>query len=255
MESLMRKPGQGITNIIRFNWHFYVGALGAISFLLLVNAFVTSPLSSFILLIIGMASASIMVSLAVSYYVYDCSGLYTLDWLKEISVPAGARLVNIHAGFDETSALLAHRYPSALLQVLDFYNPEQHTEVSIKRARKAYPSYPGTRVITTTDLSLQPRSIDVAFVLLSAHEIRNRAERIRFFKELAKSLKEEGAIVVLEHLRDFPNFLAYTVGFLHFFSQKEWHTTFEGAGLCIAKQKRINPFITAYILHPNGTAS
>lgn len=255
MEGVIRKPGQGITNIVRFNWHFYVGAAGAIGLLLLAHAFAGAITAPFILLAIGLALAGTTVSLAVSYYVYDRSGLYELDWLKELTLPPGARVVNIHAGFDETSALLARRYPSAHLQVLDFYNPEQHTEVSIKRARRAYPSYPGTRTITTSNPALQPQSIDAAFVLLSAHEIRNRSERTTFFTELGKALQEDGVIVVVEHLRDGPNFLAYTIGSLHFFSKKEWRITFEGAGLRVAREQRLNPFITAYFLQSNGTAS
>jgi hypothetical protein len=67
---------------------------------------------------------------------------------------------------------------------------------------------------------LQAETIDQIFVLLSAHEIRDRQERAIFFSRLKESLKSEGSIVVLEHLRDLPNFIAYTIGFFHFFSKK-----------------------------------
>jgi hypothetical protein len=35
---------------------------------------------------------------------------------------------------------------------------------------------------------------------------------------------------MVEHLRDFPNFLAFSVGFTHFFSKRVWKKAFEKAG-------------------------
>lgn len=253
MEGITRKPFQGITNIVKFNWHFYVIAAVTFSVLLLARTFVAGTLSLVILGDIVLVLISLVVSLAASFYIYDRSGLYKLNWLNFLRVPPNALLVNIHAGFDETSNLLANKYPSAGLQVLDFYNPVHHTEVSIKRARKAYPPYPGTQSITTSDLSLQPGSVDYVFSLLSAHEIRNRNERIVFFKAMYHCLKEEGNVIVVEHLRDLPNFMAYNIGFLHFFSRKEWKANFDAAGFGIAKEIKITPFIRVFILHKNGT--
>jgi hypothetical protein len=255
MEGTIRKPFQGITNIIRFNWHFYVLAAAFISLVLQATLYVPEPAVTLLSLSVLLIVLSIVLSLAVSFYVYDHSHLYTLDWLSSLSLPAGALLVNIHAGFDETSALLVYKYPAGHLQVLDFYDPVRHTEVSIKRARKAYPAYPGTKTITTSDSLLQKESVDCIFTILSAHEIRNREERVVFFKGLEKSLKEEGKIVVVEHLRDWPNFIAYNIGFLHFFSKKEWQYTFDAAGLNIVKEAGITPFISAFILQRNGTTS
>jgi SAM-dependent methyltransferase len=222
---------------------------------LLVQAFVTDKLSLFILGSILLVLTSLVVSLAASFYIYDRSGLYKLDWLDFLKASPNALLVNIHAGFDETSFLLANKYPSARLKVLDFYNPVHHTEVSIKRARKAYPPYPGTQSISTSDLSLEPGSVDYAFCLLSAHEIRNRNERTLFFKAMHRSLKEEGNVIVVEHLRNLPNFMAYNIGFLHFFSKREWTSIFATAGLFIDKEIWITPFIRAFILQRNGTTS
>lgn len=253
MERMTRKPLQGITNIIRFNWHFYVIAAGAIALLLLAKVYTTEAYSPYILWCVLLALTGITLSLAASFYVYDCSSLYSLEWLNVLDIPADGYLVNIHAGFDETSALLQQKYPRATLQVLDFYNPAHHTEVSIKRARQAYPAYPNTKVITTSNLSLPKQSADCIFVILSAHEIRNRSERIVFFKELSELIKEAGSVVVVEHLRNLPNFIAYTIGFLHFFSAREWNRTFAAAGLTISWERNITPFIRAFILQQNGT--
>ena len=64
---------------------------------------------------------------------------------------------------------------------LDFYEPQKHTEVSIKRARKAYPPSPDTKHVKSTLLPLADKSVDNLFVIFSAHEIRDSNERISFF--------------------------------------------------------------------------
>ena len=61
-------------------------------------------------------------SLLVSWYVYDLSNLYKLSWLFPNN--DNIKIVNIHAGFDETSVLLSAKFPNAELIVFDFYDQE-----------------------------------------------------------------------------------------------------------------------------------
>jgi SAM-dependent methyltransferase len=251
----IRTRFQGLVNIIRFNWHFYVIALSVLIALLMVAFYFPSPIQTSTYVLCGLLIISILISLIVSYYVYDASGLYELRWLNEWIRGNEKKIVNIHAGFDETSTLLQQKFPQAELLVFDFYDPRKHTEISIQRARKAYPSYPGTQSITTSQLPLEDESADTIFLLLAAHEIRKEEERILFFRELHRTLKLTGEIVVVEHLRDLPNFLAYTIGFFHFHSRKVWLKTFRTSGLIIRKEKKINPFITLFILEKHDPSS
>lgn len=248
MEASVRKPFQGVANIVRFNWHFYALATAACITLymcrLLFPGIMVINITAGVLLI----SLATVISLAASYFIYDRSDLYRLGWLNSINMPTAANIVNIHAGFDETSALLASKFPDARITVFDFYDPTKHTEVSVKRARRANPTYPGTVKTGTTNIPLQPGTVDSVFAILAAHEIRNPTERAAFFRSLKQSLKPQGKIVVVEHLRNIPNFIAYNIGFLHFFSKQEWVSTFDAAGLTITQQFRITPFIKAYIL-------
>jgi SAM-dependent methyltransferase len=240
---------------MRFNWHFYVMALVFVIMLGFLDSFL--PAYGRIanrLLILGTVVSSCL-SLLVSYYVYDFSDLYRLDWLKCLPIAPQSDIINVHAGFDETSFLFQKNFPEARLRVFDFYNPLQHTEVSIKRARKAYPPFPNTQTIETKHLPLPDTSVGTIFVVLSAHEIRQDAERVLFFQELRRTLHPEGRIVVVEHLRDMPNFIAYNIGFFHFLSKKSWLTTFQKSSLSIAQSLKITPFITVFILKKNGTAS
>lgn len=252
----LRKPFQGIWNIIRFNWHFYLLSLGFVLLIQLLNGLpILFPYILFNNIVCWLIITTVIVSLFISFYVYDLSSLYKLDWLNELSIIPNSTIVNINAGFDETSILLHKKFPNATMHVYDFYDPLYHTEISIKRARKAYPPFPNTRRVNTSNLPLENNYADNVFVILSAHEIRNEEGRNTFFNELKRILKREGKIVVIEHLRDTPNFLAYNIGFLHFIAKSSWNRTFANARLSIDKEIKITPFITTFILEKNGRKS
>jgi ubiquinone/menaquinone biosynthesis C-methylase UbiE len=62
--------------------------------------------------------------------------------------------------------------------------------------------------------------------MMSAHEIRDPEERETFFRELTRLLAAKGQVVVVEHLRDMANMLAYNVGAFHFHTRAEWLKAF-----------------------------
>ena len=249
----LRKPFQGVGNIIRFNWHHYVLSIIAIVVLLLVSTNTTAALHTAVILIVSLIILANFISLFISLFIYDLSSLYKLTWLDNAQI--GNEIININAGFDETSILLKSKYSNARLTVLDFYNPTKHTEVSIKRARKAYPPFPNTQPTSTTHLPLQDNAADNVFAILSAHEIRNYEERVTFFKELNRVLTPKGQVIVTEHLRDTANFIAYNIGFLHFHSKETWLQTFRKAGFKVFDEIKITPFISTFILTKNGISS
>jgi SAM-dependent methyltransferase len=248
----VRTPMQGVANIMRFNWHFYVVSGIGLIVLLLLGSRLSPTLHFYLNIFCALASLSIFISLFVSFYIYDLSGLYCFKWLDQLS--SDGNIININAGFDETSDFLAQHFKNAKLTVLDFYDPIKHTEVSIKRARKAYSPFPGTLHINTVDPPLQNESADLIFMIFAAHEIRNEQERILFFKSLHKALRPGGQIFMTEHLRDLPNFLAYNIGFFHFHSKATWRKTLAAADLNIYAELKHTPFISTFILHKNGNS-
>lgn len=246
----MRKSLQGVVNIVRFNWHLYLIALGLTLLLFIIANQLEAPFQTIIDSVGLLIFVTTLVSLLASFYVYDVSELYKLEWIEKNNQEK--TILNINAGFDETSQLLQNKFNTAKLIALDFYNSEKHTEVSIKRARKAYPPFPNTRQIETTNLKLENDSADKIIVIFSAHEIRDTNERILFFKELHRILKPIGQIYVTEHLRDIPNFLVYNTGCFHFYSKDSWQKTFQDANLTITKEAKLNPFVSTFILEKNG---
>ncbi len=162
----IRKPLQGVKNIIRFNWHFYLLSLGLILLTSLLNIFFSgSYLIYGKMLLCSLIIVTTIISILISFYIYDLSDLYKLQWLDRVAMGTKGQIVNIHSGFDETSILLKEKFPDAELTVLDFYDPLKHTEISIKRARKAYPPFENTISVSTRDLALNDDSADNIFVI------------------------------------------------------------------------------------------
>lgn len=255
MGKISRKPFRGVLQIIRFNRHFYILALSGIVLFGVGFFFLPEPFAQISVLAAGGIFIPVFLSLAASFYVYDCSPLYSLDWGLPVPDTETVRLLNIHAGFDETSALLQKKYPRAQLEVWDFYDPLKHTEVSIKRARKVFPPYPGTVPVNSAQLPAVARKADFIFLVLAAHEIRDSGERSAFFARLAEILADNGKIILVEHLRDLPNFLVYSLGFFHFFSKKHWQKALSPSGLHPERETKMTPFISIFVLAKNGTAA
>ena len=255
MAVLTRTPLQGLRNVVRFNWPFYAGAGAAGLGLAALALAGPTALRPFALALLVLALLPVLGSLLATAYVYDFAGLYRFDWLPA-TLPPTARVLTISAGFDEVSAPLAARYGPGRVQAADFYHPARHTEPSIGRARRAYPPYPGTLAVDTRQLLPLPTgSVQLAVAFLAAHEMRDPAERVAFFRELARVLASGGQLVVTEHLRDPANFLAYSLGFLHFHSRRAWHDTFAAAGLRIEREVANSPLITTFILRRHGYAA
>lgn len=244
--ALKRKPLQGVLNIIRFNWHFYFVAVVVLTALLFYQYHLPVQIQPFAFWLALLASLTIIASLLVSFYIYD---LYELKWIPDFK---DKYILNINAGFDETSQIIKNKFPNSHVTISDFYNPKEHTEISIKRARKIYPPLPSTIQVLTEDLPFPDNSFDYSLAILTAHEIRDEKERIKFFKELRRITKSTGLILITEHLRDINNFLAYTIGFFHFHSKSTWHQTFEQANLIVKREIKSTPFITTFILEHNG---
>jgi SAM-dependent methyltransferase len=246
-----RTAFQGLATVVRFNWHLYVLALGGAAILLLIAAFSPSLLALVCVASAALATLSIGISLAATWLAYDASGLYRLDWLTPW-MSARGQAANIHAGLDETTSLLRTRFPGFTWRVFDFYNPAQHTEISIRRARTAYPPPAETIAISTQNLPVADASLDRILLILAAHEIRDPQERITFFRELHRALAPDGLLIVTEHLRDLPNIAAYNLGSFHFHAPTTWRTAFKSARFEIVATLKTAPLITTFILKKDG---
>ena len=106
--------------------------------------------------------------------------------------------------------------------------------------------FPGTAQIATDFIPLDDKSVDIIFLLSAAHEIRSQQEKIVFLKECYRLCKPTGKVIMVEHLRDLPNFIAFSIGFTHFFSGRVWRKAFKTAGFSSLSETKFTPFMSVF---------
>jgi SAM-dependent methyltransferase len=186
-------------------------------------------------------------SLIVSWWVYDASGI--MDWsrLAPVVDPTVKRWINVHAGLDSTTSALKRVFPQSRGITLSIYDPVVMTERSIHRARRAQADGPPAIASTATRLEACDAECDVAFLLFAAHEVRAEWLRSRLFAEVYRVLRPGGQLILAEHLRDAPNFIAFGPGAFHFFSSWSWDRLANEQAFVRVLSERMTPFVRLWV--------
>ncbi len=255
--SALRHPLEGVFNVFYFNWPKYIVAgILCYVFIVLWMMQVNSTLKPLFLGLALILFFWTLVSLLVSFVIYDLSGLYKYNWLLSSLKTAPANVLNLHAGFDESSQALQILFPDASLEVFDFYSGITNTEPSIEMARAASESKnkdsESTEIepisVSLSGWKLPGGSQDLVMLFMSAHEVRKPADRETFFSEIHRVLKSSGQCILVEHQRDAANFLAFGPGFLHFHPRGEWLRLSKKCGFEVKEEKLITPFVRVFCL-------
>jgi SAM-dependent methyltransferase len=244
----MRGPWQGVAQILHFNWRMYLATVAATAAALVAWPLLPVAGRVFVPVAVVPVLFWMVASLAVSHYVYDMFPLYDLHWMERALAAAPRRWINIHAGWDETSELLKAIFPDAVGEAVDLFDPRVMTEPSIRQARRASRAAIPTTPARYDALPFENGTVDTAFVIFAAHELRRRDQRVKFFAQVARVLTSRGECLVVEHARDRWNFLAFGPGFLHFFSQREWRQVARQAGLDVKREFAMTRFVHVFIL-------
>jgi SAM-dependent methyltransferase len=241
---MRRRRFQGVAQIGAYHWRAYAAAAAAIAIAVTLPA----PWRSVAVALALPGALWACVSLAVSYYVYDWSAIYRLDWLNRSLTRAPRRWVNIHAGLDETTLALRRLFPQSTGDILDIYDPLEMTEPSIERARRLMGAQPAATPAKWRSLPLGNASVDTVFAIFAAHELRRHEARLQFFREVRRTLRLGGELVLVEHLRDWRNFLAFGPGFFHFLPERAWRLAADAAGFELKLDFPLTPFVRVFVL-------
>lgn len=263
-EKAARRRGrfEGMANVVRFNWPLYVVGACAVMAAVAMALWLPVPLWMRCIAWTGAAGAAYLLaaSLVVSHWIYDRSRLYAFEWARSWAGDDAKCIVNLHSGFDETSEGLRNVFDEARLVILDFYDRQRMTEASIARARlyqeRTAPEWlaPLTRSTHVSALPLEDDEADAVFAILAAHEIREPADRAAFFAQVRRVLRRGGRFILLEHLRDPANFIAFGPQFVHFYSRRTWLELGDGAGLKLIHEERVTPFIGLFVFEKGAEA-
>lgn len=242
----------GMLQILRYNRQMFARTGAAALAAILAVAILPIPRPLAVLVVAGVAAGLLWSasSLLVSHWIYDLSPLSRWDWLARLLPAAPRRWASLHAGLDETFGALARIFPTTSVTggtVLDFYDAAEITEPSIVRARKLALD-PAATPADFRALPLAGGSQDAIFLIFAAHELRRPESRRRFFLEIARALAPGGRCVLVEHVRDGWNFLAFGPGFLHFLPRREWLRLAAVANLAVREELRMTPFVAVLVL-------
>ena len=246
----VRGKWQGMMTIARFNWPFYAAAVAVL--ITALCGLLLFPAPGF-KLVCGAALAGaayfLFGSLGVSHLIYDRSDLYRWGWMDRALRGTQRRdFIFCHSGFDESSQALREKLGAAGWRVLDHFDETQMTEASIRRARRMFPPTADTLPAPHDHWPVSAACADVVFGLLAIHEFRSEAERSEWFSEARRCLRKDGRVVIVEHVRDLANFLAFGPGFLHFHSPGSWRRAWECAGFRSLDEFRITPWVRVFVL-------
>ncbi len=237
----------GTRRVIEFNWPRYVVAICvAASGCWIVSRMGSGTMRVVLLIGVCLALWWTLASVVASWWIYDASGVSNWCWLRGF-VGEPARWLNIHVGFDETTPVLESLFPKSEFHAVDIYDSEVTTEDSIERARiKTVSAYAAIRA-SWRNLPFESASQDAVFLLFAAHEVRSHENRVALFREIARVLAHGGSVVLVEHLRDIANFLAFGPGFMHFLPRRAWTQAAAEAGLMVRHARALTPFVALYI--------
>jgi SAM-dependent methyltransferase len=242
----------GMLQILRYNRPMFAKTVAAALAAIVAVAILPIPRPLAVLVLAGVAAGLLWSasSLLVSHWIYDLSQLSRWDWLARLLPAAPRRWASLHAGLDETFGALARVFATASGTdgtVLDFYDAAEMTEPSIVRARRLSLD-PAATPADFRALPLADGSQDAIFLIFAAHELRRPESRHRFFLEIARALAPGGRCVLVEHLRDGWNLLAFGPGFLHFLPRREWLRLAAAANLAVREELRMTPFVAVLVL-------
>jgi SAM-dependent methyltransferase len=240
----------GVRQIVRFNWPFYAGAMTAVSLAIPVAGRlpVSAGARTLLYSATGLATFWVLASLAASWTVYDRSPLMRWAWIPSLLKACPRVWINIHAGLDESTPALHQLFRGAHGRVLDIFDAQVMREPSIARARRFAKNAVAAEPADFRHLPAASASVDLALLLLAAHELRTHETRCALFAELRRILSGDGRVIVAEHLRDLPNFAAFGPGFLHFHSRRTWTRCFRHSGLTIETEFPMTPFLRVFVL-------
>lgn len=192
---------------------------------------------------------NIIASLLASYILYDQSNLYNIEDLDQyVNFKQINNAVLVHASFDPLSLEIEDKFPNLNLTVCDIYGNRHEHESGIKVSKKVFPPNPKEIKIHPNQLPFEDNSQDVILAITAVHEILNHQDRVLFFKEAKRILKDNGIIVLSEQFRDTTNFMFFNIGAFHFLSKKQWTKAIGEASLKISKWIKITPFATMLVI-------
>ena len=233
-------------DVISFNWPpFALGPLIAIASGVAVLAILPSPVSFLFGVAAVAAVAATSAALVAVVWVFSVTAERRWGWVVGVADSPQAWL-NVTTGFDDSTPTLTERLAGTRGSTIDVVETAAPLDGPQRLGRDRFPPTGRAATPATLESALRDVALDCAFLLMAAHEFDD-AERLTLFTSIADRLRPDGRLVVVEHLRDLPNTLAFGLGARHFQARETWLGLAHDAGLTTLQERSLSPFVRGFV--------
>jgi hypothetical protein len=242
--------------LARYNWPLYAVAAAGMLIGSAVSCISDWPVP--VRLIGGLVAISAawlaFASFGAFHAMFDRSNLLSGEWLLKTISNSPRRWVQLSVCLEETTLPMGELFPDAEGTSLDLFDSEVMTEPAVTRARQSS-NKPDAIAVSPDALKVQDKWADLVVVTLAAHEVRDGFLREHLFRELHRITASNGAIVVVEHLRNIAALLAFGPGLFHFYPRNEWLRLGDLARLELQREQSITPFVHVFVFSPREAST
>ena len=236
----------GPLDVLRFNLRpFVMGPVVAIA----AGTVALAPLPQAVQIVLAATAvgATILTALAVTaiVWVFAVGARHRWDWVRTASA-SPKHWINITTGFDDSTETLRRLLPASRGEAFDVFDPTIEHESALLTARSRYRPSGGHGSTGDLARSLGSGTSDAAYLLMSAHEARG-SDRAALFGAISEALTATGRLILVEHLRDLPNRIAFGPGANHFQTRDTWLQAIGDAGLVPIDEARLTPYVRGFV--------
>jgi SAM-dependent methyltransferase len=183
-------------------------------------------------------------AVATTWWVFGARAERRWAWV-EATAGRPRRWLNLTTGFDDSTATLRRRL-DADGRAVDVFDPTIDHEPALRRARRRYPVGSVSVAPSALEAAIETGVFDTVFLLMAAHETHG-AQRQALFRVAARTLRPEGRLVLVEHLRDIANLVAFGPGAMHFATRADWLAVAAESRLTLVEETRLTPFVAGFV--------
>ncbi|MDQ3127780.1 MAG: YndJ family protein [Chloroflexota bacterium] len=237
------RPG----DVISFNRSSFVAgpAIGVVAILSSVSI---GNLPDALRIGVGLAGLGALVATSaavlVTWRVFGPEAPERWAWIRSVGTDS-ARWLNLTTGFDDSTATLRATLPGRG-SAIDVFDSSRTHAAALRLARAAFPPASESVPVAGLPAVVDSASVDTVFLLMSAHETHDQ-ERRSLFAATRSALAPGGRLVLVEHLRDRANVLAFGPGAWHFSDRDDWLRSADSAGLELLDERGLGPWVRGFV--------